>query len=193
MDYILKLVDGSGIILTSEAMEAGVSKTDFYKFIYEKGYEQVSHGVYASPDAWTDENYLLSVRCPQAVFSHDEALYYHGLIDREPMEQTITIYTGYGTGRLVKDGVKVFTVKKELLDLGKTTIVNSFGHEIPVYDMERTICDLVRNRSRFEIQEFQTALKTYVAKPDKDLNQLMKYAKEFHVDSRIREYMGVLL
>ena len=87
----------------------------------------------------------------------------------------------------------MFTVKKELLDLGKTTIVNSFGHEIPVYDMERTICDLVRNRSRFEIQEFQTALKTYVAKPDKDLNQLMKYAKEFHVDSRIREYMGVLL
>lgn len=51
-------------------------------------------GVYASPEAWEDESYILSLRCPQGVLSHDEALYYHGLIDREPMQQTITIYTG---------------------------------------------------------------------------------------------------
>ena len=71
--------------------------------------------------------------------------------------------------------------------------VQSTRHEIPIYDMERTICDLVRNRKQFEIQDYQTALKTYVSRKDKDLNRLMKYAKLFHVDSKIREYMEVIL
>ena len=90
-------------------------------------------------------------------------------------------------------GVKVFTVKKELLDVGKEIIKNSFGHEIPIYNRERTICDLVRSRSRFEIQDYQTALKTYIGGKGKDLNRLMEYAKLFHVDKKIRDYMEVML
>ena len=120
-------------------------------------------------------------------------LYYHGLTDREPTQQTITIYTGYGTSKMVADGIKVFTVKKELLDVGKEIVKTSFGHEIPIYNRERTICDLVRSRSRFEIQDFQTALKTYVIGKDKNLNRLMEYAKLFNVDKKIREYMEVML
>lgn len=193
MDTIAKYIDESGMLITSDVIKEGVSKTQLYDFIRENSFEQVYRGMYASPAAWTDENYILSLRCPNAVFSHDEALYYYGLIDREPSQPTITIYSGYGTGRLTKDGIKVYTVKKELLNIGKTTIVNSFGHEIPMYDMERTICDLVRSRSQFEIQDYQTALKTYIARKDKDLNKLMKYAKLFHVDSKLREYMEVML
>ena len=87
----------------------------------------------------------------------------------------------------------IFTVKKELLDVGKEIIKNSFGHEIPIYNRERTICDLVRSRSRFEIQYYQTALKTYIGGKGKDLNRLMEYAKLFHVDKKIRDYMEVML
>ena len=42
-----------------------------------------------------------------------------------------------------------------------TTAKTPFGHTVPVYDMERTICDLLRSRSRIEIQTFQGALKSY--------------------------------
>ena len=89
--------------------------------------------------------------------------------------------------------MKDFTVKKELLDVGKEIIKNSFGHEIPIYNRERTICDLVRSRSRFEIQDYQTALKTYIGGKGKDLNRLMECAKLFHVDKKIRGYMEVML
>ena len=104
-----------------------------------------------------------------------------------------TIYTGYGTSRMVADGIKVFTVKKELLDIGKEIVKTSYGHDIPLYNRERTICDLIRSRNRFEIQDFQTALKTYIMGKNKNLNRLMEYAKLFHVDKKIREYMEVLL
>ena len=193
MKPVKEIIDQSGILLTKNAIAAGISKHALYSFINDNGYERVAHGIYASPETWEDERYILSLRCPQGVLSHDEALYYHGLTDREPTQQTITIYTGYGTSKMVADGIKVFTVKKELLDVGKEIVKTSFGHEIPIYNRERTICDLVRSRSRFEIQDFQTALKTYVIGKDKNLNRLMEYAKLFNVDKKIREYMEVML
>ena len=188
-----EIVDDSGILLTKNAIEAGISKHALYNFIRDNGFEKAAHGVYASPETGEDENYILSLRCPQGVLSHDEALYYHGLTDREPLQKTITIYTGYGTSRMVADGIKVFTVKKELLDIGKEIVKTSYGHDIPLYNRERTICDLIRSRNRFEIQDFQTALKTYIMGKNKNLNRLMEYAKLFHVDKKIREYMEVLL
>lgn len=188
-----EIVDDSGILLTKNAIEAGISKHALYNFIRNNGFEKAAHGVYASPETWKDENYILSLRCPQGVLSHDEALYYHGLTDREPLQKTITIYTGYGTSRMVADGIKVFTVKKELLNIGKEIVKTSYGHDIPLYNRERTICDLIRSRNRFEIQDFQTALKTYIMGKNKNLNRLMEYAKLFHVDKKIREYMEMLL
>ena len=120
---IEKIVDQSGILLTKDAIDAGIAKQDLYRFIKKNKYEKVAQGIYTSPESWEDEDYVLSLRCPQGIFSHDEALYYHGLTDREPLQRTITIYTGYGTARLNKEGVKVFTVK-----IGKTR--SAFG--VPV-------------------------------------------------------------
>ncbi len=185
--------DETGILRTQDALAAGVTKRDFYAFVEKNHYEKVGHGVYASPDAWVDEAYVLSLRCPGGVFSHEEALYYYGLVDRVPVQMTITVYTGYGTGRLVNDGVKVYTVKKELMDVGRTTVKNNYGHMVAMYDMERTICDMVRSRSNIEKQDFTTAMKSYAARKDKDLKRLMEYARLFNVERKMREYMEVLL
>ncbi|MCQ4111814.1 MULTISPECIES: abortive phage infection protein [Megasphaera] len=186
-------IDTSGMLLTKNAIQGGIKKDEFYRFIAANHFEKAAHGIYLSPEAWEDESFVLHQRCPQAVFSHDEALFYHGLTDREPMQQTLTIYSGYNTQKLKESGIKVFTVKKELLNVGKIIVENSYGHKIPVYDLERTICDLMRSRRYFEIQDFQTAIKTYVKRPDKDLNKLMTYAPLFRVEKRIRQYMEVLL
>ena len=137
---------------------------------------------------------MLHKRCPNAVFSHDEAFYYYGLTDREPLVHTLTIYSGYNAHRLIADGsCKVYTVKRELLNIGKTVVKDNDGNMIPMYDLERTICDLIRSRNSIEIQDFNSALKAYVARNDKDLNRLMEYAKLFRVDNVIRRYMEVLL
>ena len=62
------------------------------------------------------------MQCTKGVISHDDALYYYGFVDREPFVHCITIYSGYNPSALTNSGYKVYTVKKELLDLGKTTI-----------------------------------------------------------------------
>ena len=74
-----------------------------------------------------------------------------------------------------------------------TTAQTPFGHDVPVYDMERTICDVLRSRRHIEMQTFQGALKTYARRGDKDLRTLLRYAKMFRVEKILRQYLGVLL
>lgn len=120
-------------------------------------------------------------------------LFFHKLTDREPLKYTITVRTGYNPSRLQEDRFQVYTVKKELHEIGITTMQTSFGHAVPVYDMERTICDLLRSRNNIEIQVFQDALKQYAIRKDKNLRVLMKYATLFHVENILRPYLEVLL
>lgn len=194
MSKMTELVQNHDYLTPKIAEESGISKFKFYKYVRENGLEPVGRGVYSTGTDWIDELYVLHKRCPNAVFSHDEAFYYHGLIDREPLVHTLTIYSGYNAHRLIADGnCKVYTVKRELLNIGKIVVKDNDGNMIPMYDLERTICDLIRSRSCIEIQDFNSALKAYVARKDKDLNRLMEYAKLFRVNNVIRRYMGVLL
>lgn len=189
----LLLDEYGGTIQTFQVINSGISKPVFYAYVKERGLEQVAHGVYVSLDTWTDAMYILHLRCSQAVFSHETALFFHALTDREPLKYAITVRTGYNPSRLQEDGFQVYTVKKELHEIGTTTMQTSFGHSVPVYNMERTICDLLRSRKNIEIQVFQDALKQYARRKDKNLRMLMKYASMFHVEKILRPYLEVLL
>ena len=191
LDRLLESQDG--MLRTVQAITAGISKPTFYQFVRVRGLEQVAHGIYLSKNAWVDSMYLLHLRCPQAIFSHETALFVHDLSNREPLEYSITVKTGYNPTRLKDDGIKVFTIKTELHEVGLSIARTSFGHNVPVYDKERTICDVLRSRSQIEIQTFQDALKAYVRRKDKDLRTLMHYAKLFRVEKILRQYLGVLL
>lgn len=187
------IISNNGIIQTSQITKLGISKPVLYQYMKENDMEQIAHGVYATKDAWIDTMYLLHLRCEQAVFSHETALFLHDLTDREPMEYEITVKTGYNPSKLKEDGIKVYTVKKELHGEGIVMMQTSFGNLVPVYNMERTICDIIRNRNNTEIQTLQTALKQYVKRKDKDLRLLMQYAVNFRVDKILRQYLEVLL
>lgn len=191
LDQLMK--EHGGTIQTAQVVEAGISKPAFYAYVKENGLEQAAHGIYVSPDAWTDAMYLLHLRCAQAVFSHETALFFHDLTDREPVKYSVTVKTGYNPSRLREDGFQVYTVKKELHEVGVTTMETPFGHPVLVYDMERTICDLLRSRRNIEMQVFQDALKQYARRKDKNLRTLMQYAALFHVEKMLRQYLEVLL
>ena len=71
INNVMSLMDTSGMLLARNVMASGISKYDFYQFIRNNKLEKISHGVYLSPEAWEDPAYVLHLRCPQAVFSHD--------------------------------------------------------------------------------------------------------------------------
>ena len=53
------------------------------------------------------------------------------------MKYIITVKTGYNPSRLQENGFQVYTVKKDLPEIGIIAMQTSFGHSVPVYDIER--------------------------------------------------------
>mgnify|MGYP000975585938 FL=1 len=194
-EYVVKqlLQENDGWLTLKEVLEQGISKYEFYKFAEKSGLERAGQGIYVSADVWPDSMYLIHLRSAQAIFSHETALFLHDMTDREPSYYSVTVRTGYNPHRLKEDGIKVYTIRKELHELGKSNIKTPFGHIVPVYDIERTLCDILRSRNGVEIQVFQDALKSYAKRRDKNLRSLMQFAEALNVSAILKPYLEVLL
>jgi len=159
----------------------------------KKKLQRIANGQYIFVNDLQDELFSIGLRSSKIIFSHETALFLHGISDRTPFEHTITVPTGNAPSYAIKELCKIYFVKPDLFELGRTTIKTTFGNEIFVYDLERTICDIVRSRNKIGTETFLSALKNYAARPDKNLNRLYNYAKQLRISNILRKYLEVLL
>lgn len=184
---------GNGYLQTSQVLENGISKPTLADYVNKRNMERVAQGVYLAEDAWKDELYILHLSNSRIVFSHETALFLHGLMEREPIDISVTVRAGYNASHLRKKGIRVYQVKPEIEELGVLNIQTGFGNTVRAYDMERTICDVIRYKEAMDVQVFQYAMKEYMGSTHKNLNHLMTYAKKLHIESAIRTYTEVML
>lgn len=182
-----------GIIETAVAAERGISRAMLSKLYKKNVIQRITRGQYCFPDEMPDEMLSISLRSDSIVFSHETALFLQGISDRTPFEHSITVPTGFIPSVSLQKTCKVYSVKPELFSLGKTKLRTPFGNKVPAYDLERTICDVIRSRSRLGSETFLSALKMYSASPRKDLNRLDSYAKIMKISGIVRKYLEVLL
>ena len=132
-------------------------------------------------------------RSKKAVFSHETALYLHELTDRDPLKYTITLPSGYNASKFKNEGVYIYFIKGELLNLGVEDGKTVFGRNIRVYNQERTICDIVRNRNSIDPSIMNDGIKRYLSKEGKNIPKLLQYAERFRVEKILRQYLELLL
>ncbi len=187
--------ENRGIIQTSDAVEAGISKASLYKFLDEHNFDKIAHGIYACEDITIDHMYIIYLRSKQVVFSHDTALYLHKMTDRtvKPNKYSVTVKTGYNPSNLKTDGLKVYTIKSDLYEVGLTYGLTPLSHTVSVYNIERTICDILRSRNNLDRGILQDALKNYAKRTDRNIKLLMEYARIFHIDKLLVKYLEILL
>lgn len=191
MDLITEKHDG--YLMTSVVQKAGISRTYFLKYVKDREMEQVEAGIYVLPEIWPDPFYVLQLKNKGAIFSNETALYLHGLMEHEPAKIFVSVKRGYNATHLIKRGVKPYFVRQEAFDQGVTVVKTPFGNDVRVYDIDRTICDMVQRKDEIDIQVFQTALKEYMSGKRKNVHRLMVYAKLLGIERKIREYTEVLL
>ena len=67
------------------------------------------------------------------------------------------------------------------------------GNYVYVYDMERTICDIVRDRKKQDSKIFSKAWRFYLKNSSKDIWRLRDYANIFGISERIESILEVLV
>lgn len=187
------LNNNNGIVTTTQVTEAGIPRRCLSTMVDSGSIYRVDRGIYALPEAWEDELFFMQYRFSKGIFSHETALYLHGMTDRTPIRYTMTFPFGYNTGSAKANDIIAKLSTKESYDSGIITISSPAGNPIKVYDIERTLCDIVKSRHRADIQVITQAIKTYAKSNEKDIAKLMSYADQFRVKSKILRYMEVLL
>jgi predicted transcriptional regulator of viral defense system len=187
------ILENDGIILTQAVTTSGISRDHLSRMTRNGELERVARGVYLAKNCFDDEMFRLQRKYGRAIFSHETALFLHDLSDREPMNYCVTVPTGYNAGKLKAFPASVFFIGRALYPLGAGECLTAFGRKISCYDMERALCDVIRNRSRTDTAVLTDALKRYARRRDKNISKLMEYAENFSVAKLTRTYMEVLL
>jgi predicted transcriptional regulator of viral defense system len=184
----------NGILKSKQAKEAGIDNKILQRLNRTGEIERVSTGLYIDASQMADEYFITQHRCKKGIYSHETALFFHGLCDRTPFKLMLTIPSGYNTRLLEdKDKYKFFYINKNLYSIGKMTTLSSYGNEIVIYDKERTICDCLIKKNQLDNDLVISSVKQYIREPGSDFAKLLKYAGIFNIRDLVRQYMEVLV
>lgn len=193
-EIIKELIEkNKGIITSTEVTESGIPRYYLTSMVENGDIVKVESGIYTSPNTMDDELYFLQYKLTKGVFSNETALYLHNMTDRTPMSYTMTFPSGYNTKHLKDRDINIKLSNKETFDLGIITMNSFNGNPIRVYDIERTLCDILITRNKTDIQVVNQAMKMYAQSNRKNISKLLEYAEKLHVKSKVSKYMEVLL
>ncbi len=141
-----------------------------------------------------DELQILQMNNAKLVYSYGTALYLWDMSDRIPHVWDISVPQGFNASRLKKDNknIRFHYINEERWQICITETLSPSGNKVRLYDKERCIIDLVKGKDKIDKQLYIQALHEYFEDPSTDKAQLIRYAKIFHIESRIWDYMDIL-
>jgi len=191
-DSINKILKKNHGIITSKMLrEKDIPSIYLTRFVEKGVIERVDRGIYAFKDALFDEYYIFQQKNTRAIYSFSSALYLQGLTDRIPYQIEVTLPNTYNSSHISK-GIIIHKVMKKYYMIGRTIKMTSFGNMVFSYDMERTICDLVRFRKNIDVEIFSKAIKNYRSHKDRNYAKLREYAQVFNIQNKINDLLDVV-
>ena len=184
--------DSATIITTKEINSYGLHRSILKKLVSDGKISKYSKGIYIKNNSWEDDFQLLQLKYPKGIYSHNTALYLLGYSDRTPAFFTMTFPHGYNTSSLANEPIEKKQSIKEFYNLGIIEIKDFSGNLVKVYELEKTLCDMMRGNKK-DIEVITSAFKRYSTSKNKNIPKLMKYAKILKVTSKIQPYLEVLL
>lgn len=185
--------ENNGIITNKMVTELNLSR-GILKSLSDNGLlEKIVRGVYILPNAWEDEFTNIQSRFSRGIYCHETALYLHGLTDRTPHAFHMAFPLGYNLTNVKKAGVKCSQKKLDTYSEGLDTVKSPMGMELKVYNVEKTLCDILVKRANVDIQITTEAFKKYSQMNNRNIPELSRYAKLLKVEDKVRSYLEVLL
>ncbi len=194
MEYENKILNlfKNGYLITKNVTDNNIPRIYLTKLIKENKIERVSRGVYIKKNVLVDEFVVLQSKSKYAIYSNTTALYLHGFSNRIPIRYDISIKSGYKGSLQKEDNVNLFYTKSELLDLGVINYKLNSGNIIRVYDLDKTICDIIKNKKKIDAEIFNKAIREYFYSQRKNTLKLYEYAKKMNIYNKVRDTFEVL-
>ena len=67
------------------------------------------------------------------------------------------------------------------------------GFPVKIYDIEKSVCDAIRHRTKIGMETASEILKTYLKRKDRNLTMLTGYAKKMRIEKILKAYLEIQL
>lgn len=152
------------------------------KAISNKEIYKIEKGIYSDKK---EVHYLavLMKKYPYAIISGESAYYYYNLTDKTPSKVFLT--TRDSSTRIHDKNIKQIRMKESLYKLGRTQIIYE-GVTINIYDKERLLIDLARNKNKFGYDLYKEIVSNYRKNTDKlNIIKIEEYLQDFPNSDKI--------
>lgn len=193
INKILKIMKKNNEIITpAQLEEKGISRVYLSRMEEEGIIERIDRGIYVTKDFKYDEYYLFQLKYPKAIFSYNTALYFYEMTERTPIKMDVTVYREYNPHRF-KDLVNVYKVSKELYNLGVTEKKSPQGMKVKTYNLERTVCDIIKDKDSLDIETRNKAIKKCIKSKEFSASTMFEYAKKMNIYDKVKNYMEAII
>ena len=190
---VLELMKNNGELITTRKLEEkGISRVYLSKMEKEKVIEKIARGIYVTKDYKYDEYYIFQLKYPKTIYSYNTALYLYGMTERTPINIDVTTYREYNPHRF-KDLANVHKINKKYFDLGVVYKKTPLGAKVKVYNLERTVCDIIRDKESIDIEVRNKSIKNCIKSKEFNANLMFEYAKKMKIYDKVKNYMEAII
>lgn len=189
------LAENKKFITTAELKDMGYS---YYKIgKLEKGglIHRVNRSTYENLSYKGNENDFFSAEAfvPNGVICLMSAARYYELTNFLPDSIDVAIERKKKVVTLPDwPEIKIFYFDSARMDLGVTE-VREGDNVFHIFDIEKTVVDIIYYRNKIGIEETSEVLKNYLKRRDRQIDRLYAYAKRLRCEKVIRTYLEVLV
>lgn len=189
------LPEDQKIISMRELKSMGLSQYKINKLVSEGKLIKLNKSYYENTEYHGEESdfYYAGAYAPRGVICLLSAAVYYNLTTFIPDAVDVAIPRKARVSATPDwPQIKVHYYTEDRHELGVVT-VREGKNGFQIYDMEKTVVDIVCYRERIGIEETKEILVTYLQRKDRNLNRLLKYAERMKCDKTMRHYLEVLV
>ncbi len=169
-----------------EAMQHYGSLYAIKKEIARQALFKIQKGFYSTTLSYSEMEFLMH-RFPNGILTMESAFYLHSLTDVIP--DCYSIATKRNDTRIYDSKVKQIFVSEKLFSLGKTTLETN-GALVRIYDKERMLIELLRNKNTLPYDYYKEVLANYRRLvPQLDIAKTYRYLEAFNHNTRYTEML----
>ena len=179
----------NGIITTKEINENNIPRIYLTKLVKEKKLFRRERGVYSTSIVNIDPYYTMQVQSNKIIFSHFTALKIQGFYKNIDKLDQISVPQGYNAKKF--KNYKVFYDNEEHFGLGLIEYEYK-GKKLKIYNIERSVCDIIRDRLRFDELEYYRFINYYFSIEHLNYKRLLEYSTSLKISSLVHHYLAIL-
>ncbi len=195
MANMVTLPGDQKIFSMQELKEMGFSQYKVSKLVDEGKLVKLNKRYYENTEYCGEESdfYYAGVYAPNGVICLLSAAVYYNLTTFIPDVVDVAIPRKAKVSTMPDwPQMNVHHYTNERHELGVVKIKEG-KNEFQIYDMEKTVADIVFYREKVGIGETKEILVTYLQRKDRNLNRLLRYAELMKCDKTMKQYLEVLV